>query len=174
MINTDRQSDVSQEFISQSLLRFNESTPRVITCLDKLSEQQIWQRPNPSSNSVANLVLHLCGNITQYIISSLGGEPDVRRRDEEFSPKEGTSRSELKTLMQSTSDKATGIIASCSEEELLRSRMVQGFEMSGIGIVIHVVEHYSYHTGQISYITKQLLDVDLGYYGELDLNIKNE
>lgn len=167
-------SDLSKEFISQSLFRFHESTPRVIKCLEQLSEEQIWQRPNQASNSVGNLVLHLRGNITQYIISSLGHQPDVRKRDEEFSITGGINRAELKALMLSTADQAAQIISECPERELMRRRMVQGFEMSGIGIIIHVVEHYSYHTGQVSYITKHLLDIDLGYYADLDLNIKNQ
>ena len=50
---------------------------------------------------------------------------------------------------------------------------VQGFQLSGIGIVVHVVEHYSYHTGQISFWTKQLKNKDLRFYAGLDLNVQN-
>ena len=53
-------------------------------------------------------------------------------------------------------------------------RSVQGFNFSGIGILVHVVEHLSYHTGQIAFYTKQLKNEQLGFYGDIDLNVKNE
>jgi uncharacterized damage-inducible protein DinB len=77
-------------------------------------------------------------------------------------------------MLQKTVSKATGIIKHLDNSKLLKIHSVQGFELSGIGIIIHVVEHYSYHTGQISFYTKLLKDKDLGYYADLDLNIKNE
>ncbi len=162
------------EFILQGLLRLNENTPRIKKCLDQLNESEIWKRPNNSSNSVGNLILHLCGNITQYIISSLGKADDIRNRDAEFSATGGYTKNELLELLNKTVQKAGEIIRNCSYDELMRERSVQGFNFSGIGIIIHVVEHYSYHTGQIAFWTKLLKDQDLGFYDGYDLNIKNE
>ena len=165
---------ISSEFLEQCVFRLNENTPRIKICLDLLTEEEIWQRPNQPSNSIGNLILHLCGNITQYIISSLGNQPDQRNRDGEFSAGSGHSKSELFLKLSQTVQNAVEIIRGMSEEELLKKRAVQGFTFSGIGNIIHVVEHYSYHTGQIVYWTKLLKDKDLGFYKGIDLNVKNE
>ena len=162
------------EFRSQSIIRLNENTPRIEKCLALLSEEQVWQRPNNSSNSIANLILHLCGNITQYAISSLGQQLDIRQRNLEFSTAEGYNKTALVTKLQSTVAQASQVIEACPETELLRLRNVQGFELTGMGIIIHVVEHYSYHTGQVALWTKLLRDQDLGFYAGMDLEVGNE
>ncbi len=161
------------EYIQQILFRFNENTPRIETCLSQLSEAQLWQRPNAASNSVGNLLLHLCGNITQYVIASLGHQTDTRNRNAEFAATEGATKAELWHQLTTTVTTASAIIRSLDETELLRVRMVQGFELSGIGITLHVTEHYSYHTGQIAFWTKLLTSQDLGFYAHMDLNQKN-
>ena len=161
------------EFRKQSVIRLNENTPRIEKCLALLTEDQVWQQPNASSNSIANLILHLCGNITQYAISSLGQQPDIRQRSLEFSTTEGYDKATLLSKLQSTVAQASQVIENCKEEELLRLRNVQGFDLTGIGIIIHVVEHYSYHTGQIALWTKLLRDQDLGFYAGMDLEVGN-
>ncbi|HZJ60322.1 MAG TPA: DinB family protein, partial [Chitinophagaceae bacterium] len=123
---------------------------------------------------VGNIILHLCGNMRQYAISSLGNSKDVRERDKEFSADGGYSGAELFKKLTDTVEQAKKIIQSTTEEELLRERKVQGYTHSGIGIVLHVTEHYSYHTGQIIFWTKLLKDKDLGFYAGVDLNTKNE
>ena len=164
----------ANEIIAQAIFRLEENTPRVEKCLNELSEKEVWLKPNNSTNSVGNLILHLCGNITQYIISSLGNKDDTRIRDLEFTTSGGYNKSELFDTLSSTVTQAVDIIKTLSEDELLRVRSVQGYELSGIGILIHVVEHYSYHTGQIAFWTKLLKDKDLGFYAEIDLNAKNK
>ena len=165
---------MKKEFIRESVIRMNENTPRIIRCLEMLSEEEVWHRPNESANSIGNLILHLNGNITQYIISSLGSKPDVRDRDSEFEPDQNIPASSLQRLIEDTVAQATKVINEVSDSELTRSRSVQGFEMSGIGIIIHVVEHFSYHTGQIALLTKLMHNKDLGFYNGQDLNVKNE
>jgi uncharacterized damage-inducible protein DinB len=163
-----------REFLAQAIHRIDENTPKLITCVKELSESELWKRPNPHSNSVGNIILHLCGNIRQYAISSLGNRKDVRERDKEFSAGGGYSGSELIKKLTDTLDEAKGIIQDVTAEELLRKRKVQGYSHSGIGIIIHVTEHYSYHTGQIIFWTKLLKDKDLGFYAGVDLSVKNE
>lgn len=165
---------VSKEFIEQAIIRLKENTPKVKKCLDEMSDEEIWKRPNPSCNSVGNMILHLCGNITQYIISSLGGIEDKRERDKEFSAEGGFTKVELFNKLESTVSQAGKIIEKVTPEEMLNKHSVQGFELSTIGIIIHVVEHYSYHTGQVIYWTKLLKDKDLGFNSSIDLNKKNE
>lgn len=167
------QPDFAREFKEQIIFRIQENTPRIIRCLDLLNEEEVWFQANPESNSIANLILHLAGNISQYIISSLGQEKDIRNRNLEFRSKKNFTKDQLIENLSSTCEKAIRIIKGCSEKELSVSRMVQGFELTGIGILIHVAEHYSYHTGQIALTTKLLVQKDLGFYADLDLNIKN-
>ena len=162
------------EFKENSIFRVEESMRMIRLSLEQLDDQDIWKRPNTSSNSVGNLMLHLCGNISQYAISSLGNNPDVRVRDKEFNADGGYDKADLIYRLDQVVNKAKEIISSTTEEEYLRSREVQGFTMSGIGVVIHVVEHLSYHTGQIAFWTKLIKDRDLGFYQDIDLNIKNE
>ena len=163
-----------KEFLSQAIHRIDENTEKLTTCIGELEEGEIWKRPNSHSNSVGNIILHLCGNIRQYAISSLGNNKDVRERDKEFSANGGYSGRELLKKLIDTVDQAKEIIQNATETELLRERKVQGYTHSGIGIVIHVTEHYSYHSGQIIFWIKLLKDKDLGFYANIDLNVKNE
>src|SRR6185312_6075387 len=163
-----------QEFINQSVYRINENTKRILKCLNEIDETEIWLRSNENSNSIGNIILHLCGNITQYVISALGGIEDIRMRDKEFSAKDGSTKNELSEKLESTVDEAVCIIDSLNEERLLKTYSVQGFDLSGIGIIIHVTEHYSYHTGQIAFWIKQLKNKDLVFYAGVNLNVKNK
>ncbi|CAN5289566.1 hypothetical protein BH20BAC1_BH20BAC1_05620 [soil metagenome] len=86
---------ISKEFIEQSIYRMDENSHRIIKCVGELDEDEIWKSPNDHSNSIGNLILHLCGNISQYIISALGEAEDKRRREEEFSTKKGFTKAEL-------------------------------------------------------------------------------
>ena len=163
-----------EEFISQCLYRIDENTKKLSTCLNELEETEIWKRPNENLNTVGNLLLHLCGNIRQYAISSLVNVEDTRQRDKEFSANEGYSKKELAEKLMATINEARNIIQNSSSAELLRKRRVQGYFYSGMGIIIHVTEHYSYHTGQVIFWTKLLKNKDLGFYAGVDLNVKNE
>ena len=163
-----------KEFINQCLYRIEENTKKLTTCLSELEETEIWKRPNENLNSAGNLLLHLCGNIRQYAISSLVNVEDTRQRDKEFSANGGYSKKELVEKLVTTVNEAKNIIQNIRSEELLRKRHVQGYFYSGLGIIIHVTEHYSYHTGQIIFWTKLLRNKDLGFYTGVDLNVKNE
>ena len=166
--------DFIKEFVEQAIYRISENTTKLTTCLDALEEAEVWKRPNENSNSVGNIILHLCGNIRQYAISSLGTVPDVRERDKEFSARGDYSKSDLLRNLITTVEEAKGIIQSLDSSELLRKRHVQGYVQSGIGIIVHVTEHYSYHTGQIIFWTKLLKNKDMAFYAGIDLNVKNE
>ncbi len=140
---------ISREFIEQSIFRIDESTKRIEKCFQEVDDAEIWLSPNENSNSIGNLVLHLCGNIRQYIISALGKNEDVRERDREFSAKKGYTKTELLNKLSVTINEAIEIIKKCREKDLAKIYSVQGFSLSGVGIIIHVTEHYSYHTGQM-------------------------
>ena len=164
---------ITSEFIESSCYRMDESLRMIRKSFELLDEEDLWKRPNPASNSMGNLLLHLQGNIRQYIISSLGGARDIRERDKEFEAEQGPDGATLLMGLANTILEAKACMWKSTTEELLRKRKVQGFNLSGIGIIVHVVEHLSYHTGQIAFYTKQLKNRDLGYYHGTDLNIKN-
>mgnify|MGYP000135285223 CR=1 FL=1 len=167
-------NQLQNEVIQNAMYRMDESLRMVKICLDKLSEEVIWKKPNTSTNSIGNLILHLCGNITQYGIASLRGLDDNRDRDAEFAAFEGYNKTELYHKLLDTVEQAKKAFQEVSLRELIRKRSVQGFEFSGVGNIIHVVEHFSYHTGQIALWTKILNNADLGFYDGVDLNVKNE
>ena len=165
---------LSLEFTAQAIKRINQSTEKITACMQQLEEKDVWSSPNENLNSIGNLILHLCGNIRQHIISALGGEQDIRVRDLEFSTGSGLNKSELIAKLQNTAREATKIIERMGEEELLRKRIAQGISHSGVDSIVHVTEHYSYHTGQIIFLTKLFRNIDLAFYAGIDLNKHNE
>jgi uncharacterized damage-inducible protein DinB len=165
---------ISADFKEQSIYRIKESHKRIIACLDLMDESQIWLKPNTALNSMGNLVLHLCGNITQYIISTLVGAPDHRNRDAEFAATGGKTKEELKVMFDDVIEQSIQCISDVNDFDLSTIKKVQVYELTGVGIIIHVTEHLSYHTGQIAFLTKLLLEQDLGFYAGLDLNQKHQ
>src|SRR5579862_6848841 len=162
------------EFISQSIIRIDENTVKVKSCMKVLDDNEIWFQPNEHVNSVGNTILHLCGNIRQYVISSMGGRTDIRERDLEFSTRGGFTNAELILKLSETLEEAKSIIASSTEENLQRQQIVQKTSYSGIGIIVHITEHYSYHTGQIILLTKLFKNIDMGFYAGKNLNARNQ
>lgn len=161
----DQLTTMNDLFISEIHRRlFEENFPRLRKCLLQLSDKEIWSKPNLHSNSVGNLALHLCGNIRQWIGSGLGKNQDERVRDLEFSEKGPIPKDELLALINKVENEARDILADCSIDDLLKIHDVQIYRESGISILIHVVEHFSYHVGQITYFIKYKKDMDMGYY----------
>jgi uncharacterized damage-inducible protein DinB len=137
--------------------------PRIIGCLEQLSREQIWWRPHETSNSVGNLVLHLAGNVRQWIISGLGGAPDVRQRDLEFSARRPLPRRVLANRLGKTVREACRVLRKLSPEELARVHTIQGFRVTGAEAAFHIAEHFSHHAGQIILLTKMLTGRDLEF-----------
>jgi len=137
--------------------------PRIVRCLEQLSPEQIWWRANAASNSVGNLVLHLTGNVRQWIVSGLGGAPDVRQRDREFSERGPLPRRVLVSRLRKTVEKACGVLGKLSPEDLARVHTIQKFRVTGTEATFHVAEHFSHHAGQIILLTKMLTGGDLKF-----------
>ncbi|WP_235299197.1 DinB family protein [Portibacter marinus] len=153
---------------------FDENWSRVNKCLEILNEEQVWYSQNENVNSVANLILHICGNLRQYVCSGIFREKDVRDRDREFSAEPGRfDKKELKSMFAETMEELGEKIELLTPEILTQNYSVQGFQESGIAIMIHITEHLSYHVGQITHITKSLENIDTGYYKGIDLNAKD-
>jgi uncharacterized damage-inducible protein DinB len=128
-----------------------------------LSEKEIWWRPNAASNSAGNLVLHLSGNVRQWIISGLGNRVYYRDRDLEFAERGPIPRRALVAMIRETVQEACIVLGRLSKDSLSRIHSIQGFQVSGMYAVSHVVEHFAYHTGQIIFVTKLKLGTDLRF-----------
>ncbi|MBK8498534.1 MAG: DUF664 domain-containing protein [Flavobacteriales bacterium] len=161
---------LAEQLRTEACRRLEESLARVEKCVGMLNDEQLWHRPNANLVSVGNLVLHLAGNAAQWINSALGGVPDERNRNEEFDQHGPVDRDVLLAGLRMTIDRARTIIRYLDEARFESLWAVQGFQESGTAIILHVVEHFSYHTGQITLHTKLLLNVDTGYYAGQDLN----
>jgi uncharacterized damage-inducible protein DinB len=140
-----------------------EHAPHIVKCLEELSEQDIWWRPNAASNSAGNLVLHVCGNVRQWIVSNLGENPDLRDRDSEFAEPGPLPRKLLVARLLGTIQEAGKVLARLPESKLSRKYVIQDLHVTGLTAVAHVVEHFAYHTGQIIYITKLKSGNDLNF-----------
>jgi uncharacterized damage-inducible protein DinB len=128
-----------------------------------LGEEDIWWRPNAASNAAGNVVLHLCGNLRQWIISGLGGAPDTRRRDREFATRGPMPRRVLVAQLRQTVMEACRTIEKLPAGALTRRFVIQGYHVSGVEAVAHVIEHFAYHTGQIIYLAKLRRGLDLRF-----------
>ena len=152
----------------ETIRRLEEGLGRIHKCVGMLSDDHLWHRPNANVVSIGNLILHLTGNVGQWIVATLGRKPDQRQRRTEFD----TDRSDRVKLigdLDRTIQQAKITINALSIEDLERIWEVQVYKESGVAILVHVAEHFSYHVGQITLHTKLLLDVDTGYYAGADL-----
>ena len=166
-------SDLGAALLKECRRRlFDESLPRIRKCLAEMTVEEIWARPNEQTVSAGNLVLHLAGNVRQYIVATLGGTPDVRERQKEFDEKGPMATADLLDRLEKAMSDVSAVLDRLDPSTLLQSHRVQGFVESGLSILVHVVEHFSYHTGQIAYITKARKNIDLGFYRGKDLNKK--
>ena len=138
--------------------------PKITICLEELSEDAIWWRPNEQSNSVGNLILHLCGNLRQWIVSGAGGAKDIRERQAEFDEVGPVPKEALQLMLAQTVQDAVEVLSDLPESRLLEPLEIQGFKMTVMGAIYHAVEHFGMHTGQIIYIAKLHTGNDLAFY----------
>ena len=122
--------------------------------LVSLPADRLWWRPNEHSNSAGNLVLHLAGNVRQWVVSGIGGAPDVRKRDAEFAAREGGSASEVLAVLDGALAEVDRVLGRLTPASLTERREIQGRSTTVLSALFHVVEHFSTHVGQIIYIAK--------------------
>jgi hypothetical protein len=157
-------SELASLFVAHSTKKLEQMTGHVEICLSKLGDELVWARGGSNENSVANLVLHLQGNVRQWIIHGIGGAPDVRERPHEFSTANGRTAKELGEGLREIMDEAMRIIAGLSAERLVERIKPQDAVVSVVEAVYQVVGHFQQHAGQIIYATKQITGEDLGFY----------
>jgi uncharacterized damage-inducible protein DinB len=141
---------------------------RLRECVEPLSESQVWWRPNEASNSIGNLILHLNGNVRQWLVDSFNRQEDRRDRPAEFAAEGGLSVSALLEKLDATMQEASEVLARLTEADLLAPYEIQGYHVTGLYAVYQVVEHFGMHYGQILYIAKNLSGKDLGFYRKLN------
>ena len=142
--------------------------PRLRGCVESLTGEQIWWRPNAASNSIGNLVLHLNGNMRQWLVASFNRQEDRRDRPAEFAAEGNVTGAELISRLGATVEEGLKVLGWLTEAELMAPYEIQGFHVTGLAAVYQVIEHFGLHYGQIAYITKMLRDEDLGFYKELN------
>lgn len=158
-------SSLAQLFLTEARFHLMQQyLPWLRACLEKLSEEDVWWRPNAQSNSAGNLLLHLCGNLRQWVIHGVGGASDVRQRNTEFAERGPLPKAELLAKLETTLAEVDAVLQRVSAEELQQPRKIQGFDQTVLSAIFHVVEHFSYHTGQIIYLTKMRTGQDLKFW----------
>ena len=157
---------LTHEFLGYARDKLSQSLGQVVRCLRLLSSEEVWHRTNGHTNSVGNLVLHLTGNVRQWIVAGLGGQPFTRDRPAEFAQRGPVPTSEIVDNLERTVQQAVDVLQHLDSEALAARLNVQGYDVSALVAVFHVVEHFSAHTAQIVHMTKALKDVDLSLYDE--------
>ena len=157
-----------QVFLNFSAQKLEQLSGRIADCLGKLSYDQIWARGSDAENAIGNLVLHLCGNLRQWIGTGVAGKPDIRVRDREFQARGDIQPDDLRERLAGAAAEAAETIRGLGAERLLDPVEVQKYKLTVLEAIYHVVEHFAQHTGQVLFATKQMTGQDLGYYRHLD------
>jgi uncharacterized damage-inducible protein DinB len=155
-------TDIAQLFVEQSRrLLVQDYLPKIEACLVHLTDEDVWARPNEASNSIGNLLLHLSGNVTEWLIGGVGLRRVERHRQQEFDERRHLPARELLARLKSTVGEAEAVLGHLGPETLLTRRAIQGYDVTVLEAIYHVVEHFSMHTGQIIVLTKMLTARDL-------------
>ena len=167
MTRPDEAALIHRLFLDCSVRRLELSLSRIEACLGKLSEEQVWARGSENENAIGNLVLHLAGNVRQWIVAGVGGAADTRQRDGEFSARGDSSIPELQERLRGIVAEAAAAITAVTPERLAERVVIQKYDVSVLEAIYHVVEHCSLHMGQIVFATKLLTGSDMGFYAHL-------
>lgn len=151
-------------FIAYSRRKLADYHAQIVRCVNLCSLEQVWHRANERSNSIGNLLLHLRGNVMMWIVDGLGGKRFDRDRPAEFAQRDPLPVEPIMARLTETVTAADGVISRLTPADLERVYSIQGYSVTGVEAVYHVIEHFAFHTGQIITMTKAMLDVDLSLY----------
>ena len=126
-------------------------------CLSQLSDEQVWGRDAEERNSIGNLILHLCGNVRQWLISGIGGAKDIRDRPREFAERGPIPKTELLRKLDEVVREASAVLSKVTADRLMRRLRIQGFEVSGLGAIFSAVPHFRGHAQEVVHITRDLV-----------------
>ncbi len=156
-------TDVSAHFILEARKYLSEIyLPKLARCLESLTDEDVWWRAEgDASNSIGNLLLHLEGSTRMWIVSGVGGAPNLRERQQEFDERALIPRAELIARLTATVKEVDAALAAVDEQELLRPRPIRGHDYTALEAIFHTVEHFAMHAGQIMMLTKMRAGKDL-------------
>lgn len=157
-------AEITTLFISYSSNKLQKMHEAIVLCLSKLSEDQIWYRASDNENAIGNLILHLCGNMQQWIGSGVGGEQDSREREAEFAARGTWSKESLLQLLEERFAYNLAILAAVTPARMVERITPQGYDVAVLEAIYQVVGHFQQHTGQIIFATKLLTSEDLKIY----------
>jgi uncharacterized damage-inducible protein DinB len=160
-------ASAEQIFLDYSLRKLLQLAERIDLALTRFTAEQLWTRANAASNAPGNLVLHLCGNVTQWVIAGVGNTPDQRDRDAEFAADGGYSAADLQQRLAAVVAEAASVLRALPPERLTERVVIQGHELTVLEAVYHVVEHFSGHTGQLLLLAKAAGGEGFGFYSYL-------
>jgi len=163
---------MSHPFCQSVTVHLGTVAARLVSCIDTIGHDRLWADFAPNLASPGNLVLHLVGNLSQYVLKTLGGREYHRERSKEFAGKPSFDRQALKSLLLQTVDECRAIIDTLGEEELCRSYVVQGQERTGYEILVLAIEHFGYHTGQFAWFTKYLFGSEIDFFRGRNLDVQ--
>jgi hypothetical protein len=158
---------IETEFLTFSADKLMQLMGRIDSCVQKLTPEQIWMRADANQNAVGNLLLHLNGNVRQWILHGVGRQADVRDRDAEFAAKDGAGANELLARLRATVTETATLLRALPAARLMERVDTQGYDCTVLAAIYHVVEHFAGHTFQIIYATKLCTGEDLGFYAHL-------
>lgn len=144
----------------------NEYLAKISHCVDALPDDHVWGRPNESSNSIGNLLLHLAGNVRQWIVGGIGGNEVTRDRQAEFSARDGASGGKLLQNLSNAISECDEVLAAVTPHDLARTVNIQGRHTTVLAAIYHVVEHFAMHTGQIVLMTKSAAPGAIHFYDD--------
>jgi uncharacterized damage-inducible protein DinB len=155
-------TDIGHVFLEKSRrLLMSDYLPKIERCLEGLRDEDVWWRPNEASNSIGNLLLHLCGNVRQWMIGGVGRRQFERNRQREFEERTPLPGRELLARIKAVTKEAEDVISSVDANSLLNRRHIQGYDVTVLEAIYHVVEHFGMHTGQIIMLRKMRTGEDL-------------
>ena len=169
---------ISEAPIASSFLAFSRKKlldqywPRLRSSVEALTDEQIWWRPNEACNSVGNLLLHLNGNVTQWLVASFNHLEDKRERPAEFNQREQIDGKQLLARLGQTLEEVEKVFGRLTPDDLAATYSIQGYAVTGLDAIYQAVEHFGMHYGQMLYINKMLLGADLGFYRQLNVTGK--
>src|SRR5262245_35073687 len=147
---------IGSAFLLEARQTLENALSKITHCLDHLADHHMAWRPHESHNSIQNIILHLCGNVRQWIVHGVGGASDVRNRPLEFSDRRPLTKADLLAKLQDTISQADATLAQLDLAQLLKPRRIQGFDTYVLAAIWDSVSHFVGHTHQIVYITRQL------------------
>jgi hypothetical protein len=148
-------SELCLAFVNAMRRTLSEGMRKIEHCADQLDDKQVWWRPREEMNSIANVMLHLSGNLRQWIIAGVGGAKDVRNRPMEFADRSGRGKAEVVAILKRVVAEADGVVAKVTAEQLLSPRRIQGYDGTVMSAIGDTVAHFRGHVQEIIHMTRE-------------------